>query len=168
MHLSVLHRNRGQAGFTLVELLVVMLIIGLLAAIAIPAFFNQRDKAQDARAKELAHIARTAIETYSTQPAGTATNTYAGANVARLRAIEPMVPLGCTGTAPNYTNAPCLVIASLGARSYRVTVWARTSRNSFAIARAATGAVTYPCTKPTAASPNGGCRITSGTSGTWN
>lgn len=41
-------RNRGQSGFTLVELLVVVVIIVALAAIAVPIFLNQKDKADDA------------------------------------------------------------------------------------------------------------------------
>src|SRR3954447_15659924 len=80
-------RSQGESGFTLVELLVVMLILGLLAAIAIPAFFNQRDKAKDASAKEAVRTAETAIETYSTDHNGS----YLGANgsAAALVAIEP-------------------------------------------------------------------------------
>src|ERR1700759_1938697 len=76
-----------EAGFTLIELLVVMLILGILAAIALPAFFNQREKAGDSRAKENAHTAQVALETYATENGGS----YEGATVEKLQKIEPTV-----------------------------------------------------------------------------
>jgi type II secretory pathway pseudopilin PulG len=44
----------------------VILIIGILAAIAIPYFLNQKTKANDASAKELARTAQTTMETIAT------------------------------------------------------------------------------------------------------
>lgn len=96
--------GQGESGFTLIELLVVMLILGILAAIAIPAFFNQKEKAGDAKAKEYLHTAQVAIETYSTENGGS----YAGAEITSLKTIEPslnsapFVASGFSATATTY------------------------------------------------------------------
>ena len=66
-------------------LLVVVLIIGILAAIAIPSFLGQRDKAQDASAKSQARTAQTAMETCATDNNGK----YTGCDLTKLKAIEP-------------------------------------------------------------------------------
>ena len=83
-------RAEDEKGFTLIELLVVILIIGILAAIAIPAFLNQRNKAYDAQAKSNIKTAQTAEETYSTDNNGTYANDTLTANgTGPLATIEP-------------------------------------------------------------------------------
>jgi type IV pilus assembly protein PilA len=131
-------RAQSESGFTLVELLVVMLILGLLAAIAIPSFFNQRDKARDADAKTLARTAQTAIETYGTDNGGS----YAGATPAALIAIEETLNEADL-TAPE--NGDALSVTST-ADTYTVTVDSQNTPNDFSISRAANGTVTLTCT----------------------
>src|ERR1700726_21650 len=85
-------RSKDEGGFTLIELLVVILIIGILAAIAIPSFLNQKGKASDASAKELAHSAQVAAETYATDNSGS----YVGLTPAILNTVEATIQVGST------------------------------------------------------------------------
>ena len=125
-----------ESGFTLVELLVVMLIIGLLAAIAIPAFFNQREKAKDSSAKEMARTSETAMETYATDNNGV----YTAAAPAALSNIEPTIQTA------NNNKDPWLSAASSAApNTYTLTVTSQTA-NTFTIARGANSVVTFSCT----------------------
>src|SRR5580658_3804705 len=85
-------RVADERGFTLIELLVVILIIGVLAAIAIPSFLNQKGKASDAAAKELAHTAQVAIETCATDNDGVY-NTVNCNTAAKLQSYESTIPI---------------------------------------------------------------------------
>ena len=57
-------------GFSLLELMVVVVIIGILAAIAIPNFIRLKDRAKESEVKANAHTAHLAAEEYATSSDG--------------------------------------------------------------------------------------------------
>src|SRR2546428_12715179 len=76
--------DREDEGFTLIELMVVVLIIAILIAIAIPTFLGARQRAQDRAAESSLRNGLTAAKTIFTDA-----EDYTQATVAALGAVEP-------------------------------------------------------------------------------
>jgi type IV pilus assembly protein PilA len=131
----------SEAGFTLIELLVVMLILGILAAIALPAFFNQKDKAGDAKAKEYAHSAQVAMETYSTDNNGS----YLGADAEEGKALKEIEPT---------LNSAEIEITKATADEY--TLVSNSSNGHTFTVENVKGTLTFPCSP----GGEGGCPST--------
>ena len=84
LHAFARRRRDGEEGFTLIELMVVVLIIAILIAIAIPTFLGARNRANDRAAQSSLRNALTAAKTSFTD-----TGDYSGATAANLQSIEP-------------------------------------------------------------------------------
>jgi type IV pilus assembly protein PilA len=125
-------RLAATDGFTLVELLVVVLIIGVLASIAMSAFLNQRGKAQDTSAKGSATTAAKAMLVFNSER-----NSFDGATPAALVKIEPSLD-----------KARGLDVES-DETTFTVTVDSAAGGGArFAIERLEEGQLVRTCTKP--------------------
>jgi type IV pilus assembly protein PilA len=133
----------SESGFTLVEILVVILIIGILAAIAIPAFLSQTSKASDAAAKTQVGTLEVAEKSYAIEHNGS----FAGGTLAELQKIEPTLKDTSTATA-------AVVKSELDV--FEVQSTAKGSGNVYKI-KVEKGAVARSCTTSAAGNTGGGC-----------
>jgi len=75
-----------RGGFTLIEVLIVTVVLGLLTAVVIPSFLGTKERASGATAEQLLRVGATAMETAAVEPGG-----YATLTTGTLQAIEPVL-----------------------------------------------------------------------------
>jgi type IV pilus assembly protein PilA len=130
-------RVKEDSGFTLIELLVVILIIGILAAIAIPSFLNQKGKANDAQAKELARTAQTTAESIATDSNGS----YKEVTTVKIGEYEKSIPTSAGTSRTTYLKNAKEIESGAG---YEVETESPVTKDTFTITNKA-GVISRSC-----------------------
>ncbi len=104
-----IRRNQLQQGFTLLELLIVMMIIAILASIAVPAYMGIIKHSREVVLKEDLHTLRNAIDqyTYDKQKAPQSLDDLVQAGYVKVMPVDPMTQRSDTwiaGQSQNYTS----------------------------------------------------------------
>ncbi len=102
-------RRRKDAGFTLIELMIVMTIIAILSTIAIPSFIAYVKKAKEAVLREDLHVMRSAIDSYTNdkQKAPQTLDDMVQAGYLKTMPVDPFTSSSSTwiaGQSQNYTS----------------------------------------------------------------
>jgi type IV pilus assembly protein PilA len=142
--MNIKAKKRGEEGFTLIELMVVVLVIAILLAIAIPTFLGARKRAQDSVAKTSLRNALSAANVMFTDAQTFATATESATT--GLPTVEGSLTYVAAGTAA--TTGGKSISVAVTTTSTASDTWSASALSSsgtcFTVKIvAATGAVTY-------------------------
>ncbi|MBN2314130.1 MAG: type II secretion system protein [Sedimentisphaerales bacterium] len=109
-----------RKGFTLVELMVVILIVGILAAVAIPLMQGRIDKAKWSEANAAAGTIRTAVRAYAAETSVTNAATVCAGNTCDDSDVQEALGFSSTDLDGTYFEADCYEITSVNASGIAV------------------------------------------------
>lgn len=135
---SVRDRIQPEKGFSLIELLIVMALTGILAAIALPAFLGEQTKGQDASAKSNVRNVAAAVESCYAE-----TKSYEVCDsLAELEATDTKPGVELTDETEKKKGA---VSVTTTTDTYTIAGYSQ-SNNTFVMAKAADGTSSRSCT----------------------
>lgn len=110
----------NKKGFTLVELMVVILIVGILAAVAIPLMQGRIDKAKWSEANAAAGTIRTAVRAYAAETSISNASTVCAGNTCDDSDVQAALGFNSTDLDGTYFEADCYEITSVNSSGVAV------------------------------------------------